>query len=161
MSDHSTPKNRPRRRIKLIQPGWQLRMISAFAGIACLAFMATFLLLAASLSSFAARMPEGSSYLAEEMPGLLWKIIGFSFLVLLPAVFTIGILVTFRTAGPLYRFKTYLKDYTEGKVEGPCALRKGDELHDLCDLINAAIAHAEATGTSEPRDAAGNLSQAA
>jgi hypothetical protein len=31
----------------------------------------------------------------------------------------------------------------EDKANGPCRIRSGDELQELCDVINAAVEHLE------------------
>ena len=66
------------------------------------------------------------------------EILAVSFGMLLPLTIAIGILVTFRIAGPLYRFERFLELVIRGEQVGPCKLRNGDELQDLCDLINEA-----------------------
>jgi len=58
------------------------------------------------------------------------------FLYFIPLVF--GILLTFRLAGPIYRFEQYLRSVARGEQIGPCKIRKGDELQFLCDAINDA-----------------------
>ncbi len=143
-----SPK-RHARRIKLIEPALQLRLVLTFAGVAALALLTEFLLLAARLTSFAADMPSGGDYLASEMPGLLWGIVAFSFGVLLPTIIGIGILITFRLAGPIYRFKQHLRAVADGKRPGRCHIRKNDELEDLCELINLAIDKARQEGPLE------------
>ena len=49
-------------------------------------------------------------------------------------------LVTFRIAGPIYRFEQYLAGIAEGRQLGPCRIREGDELVELCARINEATA---------------------
>ena len=52
----------------------------------------------------------------------------------------VGILATHRLVGPIYRFKVFLKQVADGERPADCKLRQGDELQDVCDLINAATA---------------------
>jgi nitrogen fixation/metabolism regulation signal transduction histidine kinase len=58
----------------------------------------------------------------------------------LPLTIAVGILVTFRIAGPVYRLKEFLKSIASGATPEDCRLRKGDELQDLCSLANDATA---------------------
>jgi signal peptidase II len=58
---------------------------------------------------------------------------------LLPLTIAVGILVTFRIAGPVYRFEQYLKSVLRGELTGPCRIRKGDEFHELCELLNQVV----------------------
>ena len=65
-------------------------------------------------------------------------ILGLSFGLLLPFTFAIGVLITFRVAGPVHRFYVYLAQVIRSEEVGPCRLRKGDDLQELCELINKA-----------------------
>lgn len=127
-----------KRRIKLIKPGIQLRLIGAFVGLSALSFLLQALVLARRLSDTATQLPEGGSQLMSVMPDLLKDVLIFSFGLCLPLTFAVGVLVTFRIAGPVYRFEKYLAQVARGEATGPCYIRKGDQLQDLCDQINAA-----------------------
>jgi hypothetical protein len=133
------PTGRERRRIKLIKPRLQLRLIGVFAGLSALGFLLQSLHVGLRLSEAAAEMPNGES-LMKMLPGLPLEILLFSFGMFLPLTIAVGILATFRIAGPLYRFERYLTQVIRGEQLGPCKLRRGDELQELCDLINEATA---------------------
>ena len=138
-SSEPSARRRDRRSIKLIQPALQLRLIGWFAGMTAVALIGQFLLLSSRLTQFAAQMPRDGNYLLEGLNGLLLDILVSSFGMLLPAILLIGIHVTFRLAGPLYNFKRHLRAVADGEQIGPCRIRKGDQLQDLCALINAAL----------------------
>jgi hypothetical protein len=131
-------KKRVRRRIKLIKPRLQLRLVAVFVGVSAIGFLMQSLHVGMRLSELAASVPEGGPYLMAVMPELPLEILLFSFGMLLPLTVAVGILVTFRLAGPLYRFEQYLKGVISGEEVGPCRIRRGDELQELCDLINQA-----------------------
>jgi len=143
-------RRRERRSVKLILPSLQLRLIGWFAGTAATAFLAQALLLSSRLTKLVARMPEGGGEGNEGIGGLVRDHLLFSFGMLLPAVLLIGILATFRIAGPIYRFKAHLRAVADGVETGPCRLRRGDQLGDLCELINAALERARARGGVHP-----------
>jgi len=128
------------RRIKLIKPRLQLKMIGVFVGLSALGFLLQSLHVGLRLSELSASMPEGGSYLMAVMPELPLEILLVSFGMLLPLTIAVGILVTFRIAGPVYRFEKYLKAVIRGEEVGPCRIRKGDEFQELCELINEATA---------------------
>ena len=135
-----------KRRIKLIKPSLQLRLVGTFVGLTALTLLLQYLLVTAHLTEAATSMPDGGIYLISLMPEMLTKVLLLSFLVVLPLIFCVGVLTTFRIAGPVYRFEQYLGSVARGEEEGPCRLRKGDELWDLCDKINeatAALRHAQ------------------
>ncbi len=125
-----------KRRIKLIKPRLQVRLISAFAVVATISLLLQYLLVAQRLSWTAASLPMGGQYLMEETPGILISVLAISFAVLFPLTFAIGVIVTFRVAGPVYRFESYLREVAAGKDPGVLRLRDGDELQHLCGLIN-------------------------
>lgn len=129
-----------RRRIKLIKPRLQLKMVGVFVGLSALGFLLQSLHVGLRLSELSASMPEGGSYLMAVMPELPLEILLVSFGMLLPLTIAVGILVTFRIAGPVYRFEKYLKAVLRGEEVGPCRIRKGDEFQELCELINQATA---------------------
>lgn len=71
---------------------------------------------------------------------------------LVPVMTLVGILITHRIAGPAYRMRMHLEAIeTTGEIPGPCKIRKGDELQELCSLLNQAIeVVAQGTHTVEP-----------
>lgn len=138
----------PRRR-KLPLPRLQLRLIGAFTGLSALSLTLQFVLVSGRLSSLAARLPMGGEYLVDALPGLLLGAAALSVLVLLPLTAGLGVALTFRWAGPLYRLHAHLAQVVEGRAQGPCRLREGDELQELCALLNDALAAERARGASE------------
>ncbi len=144
-----------KRRQKLIQPRLQLKVIGAFFGVSALSFLLQYLLLGFYLTDAANKLPDGGSALRGELPGLLMKTLILSFCFLLPLTLLIGALVTFRIAGPLYRFEVFLRAVRDRTQTEPCRIRKGDELKDLCELINEATESARTDATSPREDGAG------
>lgn len=133
------PRANTKRRIRLIKPRLQLRLIGAFAGLCALALLVHTLMVGALLLSLAGSLPEGGTRLADALPVALGEALFWSFLLLLPSLLLIGIHRTFRIAGPLFRFETYLGQVLRGEEPGPCRLRKTDDLQELCELLNAAL----------------------
>lgn len=125
-----------KRRIKLIKPRLQVRLILAFVAVAVLALLLQYLLVAQRLAWTAAHMPVGGAHLMDEIPHILLVTLGLSFGVLFPLTFAVGVLVTFRIAGPVYRFEQYLREVAQGRDPGECRLRHDDELQDVCELLN-------------------------
>jgi hypothetical protein len=127
-----------RRRKKLIKPGIQLRMVFSFVGLSVMGLTLQFLLLGSRLTSAAAGLDGGGGDLAQGVPAMLLEIFALSLAILVPVTFVFGVLLTFRVAGPIYRFEKYLRAVASGEQIGPCKIRKGDELQPLCDAINEA-----------------------
>ncbi len=127
----------PRRR-RLIKTGLQFRLIGAFGSVVLLALFCQFLLVTYFLGREAAQIEGVGGQLAELIPGVAMKVLGLSLLVILPAFFGLGVMITFRIAGPVYRFEQYLHSVASGNQLGPCRIREKDELHSLCAAINLA-----------------------
>jgi len=146
------PERKYKRRIKLIKPHLQVRLIGAFTAVAVIALLLQYLLVAQHLTWTATRLPIGGEYLMDEIPKILMQVLGISFAVLFPLAFAIGVIATFKIAGPVYRFEQYMGELAEGHDPGMCRLRSGDELQELCDLINKAreVHWAKLESGSEP-----------
>ena len=127
-----------RRRRMLIKPGIQLRLGGIFAGISMLCLLIQFLLFTSLLTSAASRMTVGGDFLLDLIPGLLYRTLAFSLLIALPLTMLAGVYATFGITGPIHRFESYLREVVKGTQLGPCKIREGDALGELCELINTA-----------------------
>lgn len=124
-----------KRRRRLIVPRLQLRLVAIFLGLSLLGLVFQALLVSAQLAQLGvAGVPS------EVIPGLLWNTLLYSLLTVLPLTMAVGVLATFRIAGPVHRFEQHLAAIARGEDPGPCRIRAGDELQDLCDRINEAVA---------------------
>ena len=130
----------PRRNKKLIEPRLQMRLAALFLGVACGAVLVQALVLSHALQNLAGRLPNDGALLVEEAPQALTTSLFVSFLLLAPLTVSVGILAMFRIVGPLYRFRVFLRDVAAGKQREACRIRKHDELHDLCALLNEVTA---------------------
>jgi len=133
-----------KRRRKLIEPALQLKLVSVFVGLAACSIVLQMLLLSIDIKNVARNMPEGAA-LEEQLPGILQRMFLFSAGMWLPVTIAVGIVVTHRIAGPVFRFKQHLNSVAKGEVVGACRIRKRDELHGLCDSLNRGLAAAYAS----------------
>jgi hypothetical protein len=127
-----------KRKTKLLQPRLQLKLVGSFLGLCALALLLQFLVFGMRLSELASIMPDGS-YLTAYKSELMVETLLFSFGLLLPTCFAVGILITHRIAGPVHRLEDHLKRIARGEEVGRCRLRKGDNLQDLCERVNDAV----------------------
>jgi hypothetical protein len=127
-----------RRRRQLVKPDIQLRLGAIFACLSLLCLLVQWLLFASLLTNAAHDVPVGGEYLLDLVPSLLFRSIAFSVLVALPATLLVGVHATFGITGPIHRFESYLREVVRGTQLGPCKIRKGDSLGELCELINQA-----------------------
>lgn len=128
-----------KRRKKLIQPRLQLRLIFTFLGVALLALLLQFLLFGATIAALASDLPQDGPVLLDRIPQYTLLVFGISLCILLPMTLCVGVIVTFRIAGPLYRFEQHLLAVARGEDPGVCRIRRDDELQDFCKTLNAAL----------------------
>lgn len=128
------------RKKKLINPGLQLRLVAIFLCSAALAVQAEAILITYTLTKLAEEMPNDGSVLLSQLPEFVRTNLLLTFALLAPLTLGVGIVATFRIAGPLYRFEQFLQAIKEGRQIEPCTIRKGDELHGFCTLLNEVTA---------------------
>lgn len=139
------------RKRRLIKSGLQLRLIAVFFSVACLASVFQIFLVNRAVVAAARDLPSGGVELLGLLPGIVQTGLIVTVAALLPAILVIGVLATHRVAGPVYRFETYLRLVAMGETDEPCVVRKGDELKDLCDLINVALHRTRERAREEAR----------
>lgn len=125
-----------KRRIKLIKPRLQLRLTLVFVGFATLSLLMQSILFAAGLTRAALDLPTDSTIMVESSASLLWRTLWTSLVLFLPLTFAVGILTTFRFAGPIYRFEVFLNEVLRGEKPADCKIRRGDEMQEFCELLN-------------------------
>jgi hypothetical protein len=140
---------RYKRRIQLIKPSLQLRLTLVFVALGAIGLVLQLLFFTARLAELAVFLPQDGEMFATEVDRILLEGLLVSALVFLPLTFAVGVLTTFRIAGPLYRFEMHLKQLLRGERPGPIRLRKGDQLVDFCELLNRTVASLLATSGTE------------
>lgn len=138
-----------KRRKKLIKPRLQLRMSGLFVGLVTLMLLLQFALITAAVHHAANTLPSDSALLLGQTNAMVLRIIGISAAVFLPLTLMVGVLSTFRIAGPLYRFEKFLTAVQNGENPDDFSLRERDELKDLAALINSSTAPLRHSGTTE------------
>jgi hypothetical protein len=136
---------------QLIHPRLQLRLVLTFLGVSLVGLLLQFVLFAATISALAAELPQDGPLLVERIPSYTLTVFAISVCVLFPLTMTIGILTTFRVAGPLFRFEQHLKAIARGEDPGECRIRKGDQLQEFCASFNEALVAMRRQGWS-PRE---------
>ncbi len=129
------------RKKKLINSALQLKMIGAFLFLSCISALFQVILLNRSIMQLSSLMESDGDILLAELPSLLFSNMILTLGVLLPMMLLVGILITHRIAGPIYRFGQHLDAIARGENPGVCRIREDDELHSLCNSINKAVHH--------------------
>lgn len=143
---------------KLIHPKFQLKLVGTFFLLACISALFQVLLLNLSLQELAPRLGEGGEALLVVLSEVLRENLLIAFAFLVPLMLVVGVLVTHRIAGPIYRMERHLEALARGENPGECRIRKSDEFQELCQRINdaqrALLAAKEAAALQAPRKAA-------
>lgn len=148
-------QKRCRRRNILPNPSLQLRIVGLCLFFAACSGLVQAILGQRFIAEILAVFPQAAEVHRAHL--WLWHLRQFclSLAILFPFVLGLGILVTFRYAGPMVNMKNHLRRIANGEDPGPCRLRKGDQLHDLAEAINQATAalRAAAARTAAPGSA--------
>jgi len=145
-----------RRRFRLILPRVQLRLIGALTSVAALALLLEYILMVRSVMEMASDLPHDRDILIAEASSSLAWVLGVALALLLPTLFVVAVLVSHKFCGPIYRFQMYLKAVIAGEERNECRLRKGDDLQELCELINRSTAPARALPKGASLDSVGD-----
>ena len=132
----------------------QLRMALAFVVGGLFAALLGGILQATLWMSAVAELPGDGHALRGQALRLL--VLGFllSAVLLAPVLLLLGLVATFRIVGPLHRFRVFLGRVARGERPQACRIRREDELHDLCELLNEATAPLRASEAEPERHAA-------
>jgi hypothetical protein len=144
-----------RRRFRIIRPKLQLRLILSFVGISALALLLQYVLFVRVAVEIASRRADAGVAPLEDIGVELFTVFCVSFFVMLPLTVFVGVLVTHRFAGPVYRFEKYLGEVIAGAKPADCRLRQGDDLQELCALINRATEPLRRDGTATRTESPG------
>lgn len=134
----------------LIKPLLQMKLVLVFLSAATVTCIVQAILLVYTLSDLATRLPNDGEMLRGELSGIVMTNLTLGMVLLAVLTIAVGVLATFRFAGPLHRFEGFLRDVADGRESGPCTLREGDELRHLCDLLNEVTAPLRAALREEP-----------
>jgi hypothetical protein len=140
-----------KRRIKLVDPLFQIHLTLIFVGLSAMGLVMQFILFQSSLSKLSSQLPSDGAVLMEAVNGALPGLLGLTILVILPLTYIVGVLTTFRIAGPIFRMKAYLRDAAEHGYTGPCRLRKGDKLTGLAHQMSLTLEKMSSAGDESPR----------
>ena len=125
-----------KRKKKLIKPKFQLKVAGACLGIALMAVLTMMILLNEAILDFADKGWVDSAALQNEWMSVLLTKLGIALVIFAPMTLALGIILMHRVAGPIYRFEQFLAAVARGEHERECKIRDGDELVEMCDLLN-------------------------
>lgn len=124
------------RSTKLVDRRLQLRLTGWFLVLSSLTMVFQFLLFTSVASKVALEPHSDPAAIYAAFSAACVRVLWISALVVLPATLLVGVLTTFRIAGPVYRLKAFLDAIRRGESPPDVQIRKGDELQDVCELLN-------------------------
>lgn len=129
-----------RRKNVLPLPSLQLQLIFTCFFFAVCSGMLQAIMVQQLVSDLFAGIPASTMSVSQsEVSSLGMRQFLISSLLMFPLVFGLGVLVTFRFAGPIVHFQKYFSRIAAGEDPGRIRLRKGDDLHLLAETINLAL----------------------
>jgi len=138
------------RKQKLIHPRFQLKVIGTFFFLACVSALFQGLLLHSSLQELEPHLGERSAAMIVLLDELFRKNLLLAFAALAPLMLVVGVILTHRIAGPVYRMERHLEALARGENPGECRIRKDDEFQELCTRLNEAVRALEARRPATP-----------
>jgi methyl-accepting chemotaxis protein len=84
------------------------------------------------------RLAQDARALKSFHRSLLWSLVGLLTALVL-GIGLVGIVVTHKVAGPIFKMKRHLREVARGNLEVPWGLRKGDELVDFFEAFRDMI----------------------
>lgn len=130
------PQQKYKRKKKLIQPKFQLKIAFACLGIAVIAALVLTIVINQMVLDFSNKGWIDSAKVSSEWRGVVMTKLLIALAILTPMTLALGVILMHRVAGPLYRFRQFISAVGRGEHPQECRLRKSDELADLCDLLN-------------------------
>jgi hypothetical protein len=128
-----------RRRRKLPKRRLQLKLTFIFAGLVVLGLTMQHLLFVKEMTMLAEELPNDGAHVVESVNQLTLTALLATVACIVPITLVVGVLTTFRIAGPIFRLERHLGAIARGEDPGACRLRKGDELKELCGAVNPAV----------------------
>jgi len=128
-----------RRKNVLPLPSLQLQLILICLFFALCSGMMQAILVQRLVTDLFMQMPGQLAVSQAEASTIGMKQFFISIGIMFPFVFGLGVLVTFRYAGPLVHFEKHLRRIAAGEDPGQCRLRRGDQLHQLAEALNLAV----------------------
>ncbi len=132
---NDSPKNR-RRSIRILFPRIQGRFLTLTLAVIGTSLVVHSALAVWSLTSLVDELPNDGELIQKRIVPIVLRDLGWAFVLTAPAFALLAMTALMAVIGPLYRMRSFLQRVLEGQHPEPCKLREGDEMQDLCMLLN-------------------------
>ena len=130
-----TPSKKVRKQ-KLVDRRLQLKLVGWFVVTAAVSLGLQYVLTVNTMAEVALQPHRDTASAFDAVVHASLRNLGVCLLITLPVVAVVAVLATFRILGPLEAMKRFLGAVQRGERDQPMVLRKGDELQELCRLVN-------------------------
>jgi hypothetical protein len=137
--EKQSPARAYKRRTKWVKPELQLKIVLMTLSVATIVLVINFQLNLLGLSrihGYPASTIDGTLDLIRSS---LLKQFLIACCLVVPLSIWVGAVYAFKFCGPIYRFRLFFRELAQGRWDPPCRLRKGDDLQDVKDSINACL----------------------
>ena len=136
MTARSRTPNRRKRRF--VRPDIQLKVVFVAAFVSCLTLVVQMQLAQGGVGAVARNLGQGLSsfQVLDLVESVTARSLMLAIVVALPLSLVVGVLYSFRFAGPIVRLQRHLEGLRDGAWDERCVLRKGDDLHDVAHAVN-------------------------
>ena|SRR2546425_11168363 len=133
------PARAYKRRTKWIKPDLQLKIMLMTLSVATIVLSINFQLNLLGLSRIHGHPAPTIDGTLELVRSSLLRQFVFACCLVAPLSIWVGAVYAFKFCGPIYRFRRFFEELAAGRWDPPCRLRKGDDLQDVKDSINACL----------------------
>lgn len=127
------------RRIRLVNARLQLKICAVFLAASLTCLLVLFSLVQLALSDATLLIRSSTVEMVSHLQQSLWDYLFISLLLMVPLTLTMGVVVTFKVCGPIYRLERYMESLAHGEDPGPLSFRSTDDLQEIPPLVNAAL----------------------
>lgn len=127
-----------RRLIRILFPSLQGRFLTLSLAMVATSLLVHSALSVWSLASLARELPTDGDLVQERVIPIVLRDLTVAFLLTAPAFALLSMAALMGFVGPLYRIRGFLEAVVAGRHPEPCKLRQGDDLQDVCALLNQA-----------------------
>jgi methyl-accepting chemotaxis protein len=127
------------RRNKWILPELQLKIILMTLSVGTIVLLMNFQVDLLGLSIVYNDPVRSTESTFERIRTAMIYQLGVSFCLAVVLAVWAGAVYAFKFCGPIYRLRRFFQERAEGRWNERCALRKGDDLHDIKDAVNVVM----------------------
>lgn len=124
--------------IRVLFPRIQARFLTLTLAVIATSLLVNSGLVVWSLAGLARELPNDGALVQERIVPILLRDLVWALALTAPAFALLAMASLMGVIGPLFRMHRFLQAVVQGAHPERCQLRKGDELQEVCELLNRA-----------------------